>query len=120
MDLRDCYTNLGGDFDDVLVRLRREQTIQKFIYKFLSDQSYQLFETSMANQDYDEALRGVHTLKGICQNFSFTRLFESSNAVTIALKEKDYSQAIALMPQLSKDYNQTIQAIEQYQKSQEN
>lgn len=27
MDLRDCYNSFGGDFDEVLGRLRREQTV---------------------------------------------------------------------------------------------
>ena len=37
MNLKDCYTKFGGDFDEVLGRLRREQTVQKFVYKFLDD-----------------------------------------------------------------------------------
>ena len=111
MTLKDCYTSLGGNFDEVLGRLRREQTVQKFIYKFLDDKSYSLFETSMANQDYDEALRAVHTIKGICQNLSFTKLYEISNAITQVLKEGDYNKAAEMAPQLAKDYSQTIHAI---------
>ena len=119
MTLKDCYTSLGGNFDEVLGRLRREQTVQKFIYKFLDDKSYSLFETSMANQDYDEALRAVHTIKGICQNLSFTKLYEISNAITQVLKEGDYNKAAEMAPQLAKDYSQTIHAIGEYKRSQE-
>ena len=43
MNLKDCYTKFGGDFDEVLGRLRREQTVQKFVYKFLDDKSFHLF-----------------------------------------------------------------------------
>ncbi len=88
MNLRDCYIKLGGDYDEVLGRLRRVQTVQKFVYKFLDDKSYRLFELSMGSKDYAEALRDVHTLKGICQNLAFTRLFESSSLVTNAVKRK--------------------------------
>ena len=95
MTLKDCYTSLGGNFDEVLGRLRREQTVQKFIYKFLDDKSYSLFETSMANQDYDEALRAQ------------------------VLKEGDYNKAAEMAPQLAKDYSQTIHAIGEYKRSQE-
>ena len=66
-----------------------------------------------------EALRAVHTLKGICQNLSFTRLFESSNLVTNALKENDCNKAVEMMPKLSEDYYQTVHAIEMYKKSRE-
>jgi len=119
MDLKDCYVSFGGDYDAVLGRLRREQTIQKFVYKFLNDKSFSLFETSMNHGDYAEALRAVHTLKGICQNLSFTRLFESSNLVTNALKENDCNKAVEMMPKLSEDYYQTVHAIEMYKKSRE-
>ena len=50
--------------------------VQKFVYKFLDDKSFSLFESSIGSKDYEDALRAVHTLKGICQNLSFTRLFE--------------------------------------------
>lgn len=119
MDLRDCYIRFGGDFDEVLGRLRREQTVQKFVYKFLDDKSLDLLETSMGNKNYTEALRAVHTLKGICQNLSFTRLFKSSSLMTKALKENDYHTAIEMMPQLSKDYYQIMNLIEEYKRSKE-
>ena len=48
--------------------------VQKFVYKFLDDKSFLLFEASMVNKDYAEALRAVHTLKGICQNLSFYQI----------------------------------------------
>ena len=113
MNLKDCYIKFGGDFDEVLGRLRREQSVQKFMYKFLDDKSFHLFEASMENKDYEEALRAVHTLKGICQNLSFTRLFESSSLMTKALKENDWNKADDMLPQLSMDYYEIINAIEE-------
>lgn len=117
MNLRDCYMSFGGKYEEVLGRLRREQTVQKFVNKFLDDKSFNLLEVSMSNKNYDEALRAVHTLKGICQNLSFTRLYESSNLMTKALKENDYNKAVDIMPQLSKDYYQIINLIEEYKRS---
>ena len=119
MNLKDCYISFGGDFDDVLGRFRREQTVQKFVYKFLDDKSFNLFEVSMRNGDYAEALRAVHTLKGICQNLSFTRLYESSSIATKALKENNYNKAIDMIPQLSNDYYQIINVIKEYMSSKE-
>ena len=118
MNLKDCYTKFGGDFDEVLGRLRREQTVQKFVYKFLDDKSFLLFEASMRDKNYEEALRAVHTLKGVCQNLSFTRLFKSSSLVTKALKENDWDKAVDMMPQLSKDYYETIDVIVDFKSTQ--
>ena len=119
MDLKDCYMKIGGNLDEVLGRLRREQTVLKFVYKFLDDKSFSLFEASMVKKDYSEALRAVHTLKGICQNLSFTRLFESSSLVTNALKENDWNKAVDMMPKLSKDYYETINVIKDFKNSRE-
>jgi HPt (histidine-containing phosphotransfer) domain-containing protein len=116
MNLKDCYIKFGGDFDEVIGRLRREQLVEKFMYKFLDDKSFDLYQTSMANKDYDEALRAVHTLKGICQNLSFTELYESSREITNALKSNDYEKAIGMTPQLSEDYYRIIHAVEEYRK----
>ena len=119
MDLRDCYNSFGGDFDEVLGRLRREQTVQKFVYKFLDDKSFDLFEAAMRDRDYGEALRAVHTLKGICQNLSFGRLYASSSLMTNALKENDWDKAIDMMPKLSEDYYETINVIRDFKNSRE-
>lgn len=73
----------------------------------------------MAKENYSEALRGAHTVKGICQNFSFSKLYESSNAVTQALKNSDYKLATELTPQFTADYWQTMHAIEEFKNSQE-
>lgn len=119
MNLKECYIKFGGDFDGVIGRLRREQLVEKFLYKFLDDKSFELFETAMSDKNFEEALRAVHTLKGICQNLSFTRLYESSSQITNALKAKDYSKAAEMAPQLSEDYAQIVQAVAEYKKSME-
>ena len=119
MNLKDCYIKFGGDFDEVLGRLWREETVQKFAFKFLDDKSFSLFESSIGSKDYEDALRAVHTLKGICQNLSFTRLFESSSLVTNALKENDWDKAVDMMPKLSKDYYETINVIKDFKNSRE-
>ena len=90
MDLRDCYNSFGGDFDEVLGRLRREQTVQKFVYKFLDDKSFDLFQAAMGDRDYGEALRAVHTLKGICQNLSFDRLYAEQQPCDKGIKRKRF------------------------------
>ena len=119
MDLKDCYTKFGGDYDEVLGRLQRERIVEKFVYKFLDDKSFELLETSIKNEDYGEALRDVHTIKGICQNLSFTKLYEISNLMTKTLKENDYQKAVDMMPQLTDDYYKIIHTVQEYKQSKE-
>ena len=46
----------------------------------------------------------------ICQNLSFTKLFESSSLETKALKESDWNRAVDLKPLPLKDYYEIIDA----------
>lgn len=119
MDLRECYISFGGDYDEVLGRLQREQTVKKFVCKFLDDKSFLMLEEAIGNKDYEEALRAVHTIKGICQNLSFTRLYESSSLMTKAFKEGDPERAMAVMPQLSNDYYKVVNTVKEYIQSEE-
>ena len=102
MNLKDCYMKFGGDFDEVVGRLRREQTIQKFVYKFLDDKSFSCLKRLWEIKTMPRLLELFIHSKGICQNLSFTRLFESSSLVTKALKENDWNTAVEMMPKLSK------------------
>ena len=79
--------------------------------------AFAYLEASMVKKDYSEALRAVHTLKGICQNLSFTRLFESSSLTTTALKQNDWNKAVDMMPQLSNDYYEIVDIIRAYKNS---
>lgn len=115
MTLQECYSALGGDYDEVLGRLRSERLIQKFVLKFLNDPSYDLLVKSMETQQYDEAFRAAHTIKGVCQNLAFTTLYESSSALSEALRNGYTSEAPALAEQVRTDYQKTAGAIRAFQ-----
>ena len=111
MTLKECYAALGGDYDAVLGRLPGEKFVQKFVLKFLNDGSYDLLLRSMEEQNYEEAFRAAHTIKGMCQNLDFTRLYRSSSALSEALRHGITPEAPALLEQVRTDYGQTADAI---------
>ncbi len=113
MTLKECYAALEGDYESVLARLMTEKLVHKFVLKFLGDGSFQRLKDDMASEKYDDAFREAHTLKGVCQNLSFTKLFESSNKVTDALRNGNITEAGKLLPQVEADYLQTVSAINQ-------
>ena len=90
MTIQECYTALEGDYQEVLGRLYSDALVQRFVGKFLSDQSFQLLEDALKAESYDEAFRAAHTLKGVTQNLSFTKLYQSSHEITEALRTKNY------------------------------
>lgn len=115
MTLQECYAALGGDYADVTARLRSERLVKKFALRFLEDKSYELLCSSMEAKNYEDAFRAAHTIKGICQNLSFTRLLESSSAMSEALRHGWTPEADTLLAPLTADYQATTDAIRQYQ-----
>lgn len=115
MTLRECYAALEGDYESAVARLMTERVVQKFIIRFLDDASYELLCRSIEEEDYNEAFRAAHTLKGVCQNLSFTKLYESSARLTEALRGGKNENAFALFPQVKADYDQTVSAIRTFQ-----
>ncbi len=113
MNLSECYAALGGDLEGVLGRLRSEKLVRKFVQKFPSDGSYDLLHQSLEAKNYPEAFRAAHTIKGVCQNLSFDRLYESSHKLTEALRDGCSPEVPALLECLDEDYRVTVQAISQ-------
>lgn len=115
MTLQECYIALGGDFEDVKHRLPTDRMVQKFVLKFLNDPSYQLLCDSLESENYPEAFRAAHTIKGVCQNLSFTCLQQSSEKLTEALRDGPSPEVPALYAQVQADYKKTADAIRAFQ-----
>ncbi|MCI8602154.1 MAG: Hpt domain-containing protein [Oscillospiraceae bacterium] len=114
MTLKECYAALGGNYEDVLGRLRAERLVQKFLLKFLDDKSLALLEESLEKGDYETAFRASHTLKGVCQNLGFSELAASSEALTEAMRGGK-APDMALAEAVKADYQKVIGAVSAYQ-----
>ena len=117
MTLKECYAALGGDYDEVMGRLRSERLVQKFVLKFLNDGSYQLLQDSLAGGDREEAFRAAHTIKGVCGNLAFNTLLESSDRLTEALRDGKPPEPgeEQLLAKVTEDYERARQAIQAFQ-----
>ena len=112
MTVKECYETLGGDYAGVVARFRGEALVKRFALRFLDDGSYNLLQESLANGDYETAFRAAHTIKGVCQNLGFTRLYGSSSALTEALRGGWSDEAASLVAPVEHDYRITVDAIE--------
>ena len=114
MNLKECYEALGGDYDSVFGRLRSDRMITKFCLKFLDDKSCESLVDAVARKDAETAFRAAHTIKGICQNLSFDRLYESSHALAECLRGGAWDEAaVAMTEQVRADHQATVDAIRQ-------
>ena len=97
MNIRECYEKMGANFDEVLHRLGSENFIQRFAVRFLDDTSFQMIKDGIAANDAELAFRGAHTLKGVCSNLGFTKLYEESSRLTEILRGRElvgYEEAL--------------------------
>ena len=117
MTLQECYAAMGGDYEEVIGRLRSERLVQKFILKFVDDGSYRLLVDSMASKSYEEAFRAAHTIKGVCQNLGLSKLLDSSSQLSEALRHGYTPEADGLAEQVGRDYQEAVGAIRSFQAS---
>ncbi len=112
MDIRECYEKMQSNYDNVLERLGSEAIVKKFALRFLDEGSYNLLSEAMKAGNVDEAFRAAHTLKGICLNLGFDKLFEVSSALTEKLRTGSMDGAQELFEKVKEQYNVTKEAIE--------
>lgn len=113
MTIKECYEKMGGDYDDVVNRLRTDERIKRFLLKVADDKSFDELCSALAAHDVDTAFRAAHTLKGVCSNLSITRLFNSASALTEELRGKtEYSADFEpLLEKVRADYEVTVACI---------
>ena len=105
MTLTECYRALGGDYDAVIGRLRSERLVQKFVRKRPYSPKLRKLHT---------AFRAAHTIKGMCQNLSFTLLEKSATALTESLRGGSLDGYAEYLPAVRADYERTVAAIAQF------
>ena len=115
--IEECYQLLGGNFAEVMTRLPSVKLVEKFAVKFLGDDSYHTLVREMAAGNRQSAFRAAHTLKGVCANMSFTRLFQSASLLTEELRGDGTAipdHALALLEDVKRDYDLTANTIRSY------
>lgn len=113
MTTKECYEKIGANYDEAIGRMMKDERILKFVGMFLRDTSFAELKAAMESENYDEAFRMAHTLKGVCQNLSFTALYEPAQEITESLREKtrDVELAKSLLPKVTEQYERTTAGI---------
>ena len=110
MNLKEFYEYIEGDYADVTARLMGEKLTERFVLKFLDDPSYDLLCSSPDAGNNEEAFRAAHTIKGVSQNLSFTKLYESSSVLSDELRGGGSANA-ETVERVKSDYLKTVDAV---------
>lgn len=112
MTVQELYAELGGNYDDIMRRLRSERIARKFLLRFLEDKTFETLQQAVDNGQQMEAFRAAHTLKGLSLNMGFPQLSDSSQRLTEAVRTELTSEAAPLLQEVASDYAETVAAIQ--------
>ena len=114
MTLQECYEKMGGNYEDVISRLTKEERITKYTIKFLEDTTFRSLCEAREVNDYEAVFREIHTLKGVSQNLGFARLQEVCHAMTEAVRGGVKLQDESLFEAVCSVYFETVDIIREY------
>lgn len=119
MTIQECYESIGADYNDVISRLPSEKLVIKFALKFITDPTFESLCKAMADENYNEVFRAAHTMKGVAQNLSFTKLYEASFSLTEAVRDGKKLEDITLLAAVEEEYRKTVNILSQFKEEQE-
>ena len=111
MTVKECYESMESDYEGVLGRMGSEGLVRRFALKFPDDPIYLNLEKAIQEQNVEEAFRAAHTLKGVCLNLGFDRLYKVSAELTEKLRGRELNGYEALYGKVQDEYKNTIAAI---------
>lgn len=86
MGLKDCYEEMGADYESVLARFGSEQLICKFLKKYFEKDEYEVLEKAVTEENWGEAFMYAHNMKGFGLNLSLTEFSEAGSVLCEALR----------------------------------
>ena len=72
-------------------------------------------ERCLEAKDGERAFRAAHTLKGVCINLGFDRLYNVSAELTEKLRGREIEESEELFEQVEKEYHALTAVLKQYE-----
>lgn len=111
MTVKECYSKMGGDYNNVLSRFYDEAMIKRLLGRFIDHTSFRALEQAMTEGDTQAAFNAAHTLRGVCQSLSVTQLCGTLDSITEALRGGNIAAAATDMDKAKREYDVTLSAI---------
>lgn len=114
MRVEEFYSILGGNYEDVLSRLGKTERIVKYLRKFADSEECGSIDGFLESENYEEAFRAVHSIKGMCMNLGLSKLQESSSTLCEELRNgKPQIDVTDMLAKVKSDFAQATDAIRQ-------
>lgn len=102
----------GIDYPDAMDRFGgNESLFRRLALKYLDDAHFVNLKAAMEEQDYEEAYRQAHSLKGVAGNLSLKRLYDVSGMICKELREGEPRTAEKLLPDAESAHKAAIEGL---------
>lgn len=118
MNVRECYEQMHGDYEDVKRRFLTDARIRRFALLFLEDRSMEDLRGAMGKRDCEGAFHAAHTMKGVCLNLGLSGLYRPVEQITELLRSSQFEEAEQLMQEVEEEYGRTYGNLFELQKFQ--
>ena len=113
MTLKECYARMNGSYEDAKLRLMMDSMVERFMFKFLEDDTMENLRSAVAERNIPDSFR-AHTLKGVAANLAFTELQAKASALTDQLRPQTAQADAALLAEVEKAYALVVDTINAY------
>lgn len=86
MTIQELYEKVGGDYEDVIRRLQKENLIDRFVRMYESGSKIEILVSAYQEQDYAKVFDISHDLKGMSANLSFHRMNQTMTEICEAVR----------------------------------
>ena len=115
MTIEQCYEKLGGDFSRVCRRLPGRGFVERFVQRYLEDDSARMLLAALQSRDLEEAFRYAMALKGVAGNLGFGDLEEAVTRLAQVLRAgKVTPEALRLGEAVEYRHQAVVKAIRLY------
>jgi FOG: HPt domain len=107
--------NLKNAGIDCLSGVRRfagsAELYEKYLKKFIDDENLSCAKKAMAEKNYEDVLKYIHTLKGVTGNLSMTELFNSCGELVGKLRNKEFNNLDCIFERICLLYSKAYESI---------
>ena len=119
MTIQELYASIGGNYDSVRRILPMDKLIDKFIRKFMNDDTYARLAAARETMDPAGMFESSHAMKGVCANLGLDTLSALAGEIADEFRpgrerKLDDAALSAKLDELKALYEKTQNGIRQY------
>lgn len=115
MTLQQCYLEFGGNYEETLRRIRKEEIMEQLLDVFRKQNYIVNIRESLLNDDRKRALKYLQILRGESQNLGLQLQQKPMDELGELLKGKASQEQIHIhLINIQKEYDKVVECLNRY------